>query len=137
MATDADKDLAEHQNLGQTYVSKLFAPVAPGAVFGAPVVSGEYAIITASEVGASGGFGSGWGRGNRPAPSSSTGTTPAGSGGGGGGGGSHARPVAAIVIGPNGVTVRPIVDVTKLALTGLAAVGAVAAAYLRLRVKAR
>lgn len=36
--------------------------------------------------------------------------------GGGGGGYSHARPVAVITIGPNGVHVKPIVDATKIAI---------------------
>jgi hypothetical protein len=39
------------------------------------------------------------------------------------------RPVAIVAIGPNGVTVRPVVDVTKLALAALTA----SAAMLGLR----
>ena len=138
--TDDTRHLAETVGLGQAYVSKIFAAVEPGAVFGAPVVMGEYAVITASEVVAGGGSGSGWGSGDRGTPphGASGGQDQGGSGGGnGGGGGAHARPVAAIVVGPNGVAVRPIFDVTKLAIAGLTAVGAVAAAYLLLRAKAR
>jgi hypothetical protein len=47
----------------------------------------------------------------------------------GGGGGSMGRPVAIVTIGPSGVTVRPVVDVTKVALAALTA----AAAMLGLR----
>jgi len=46
-----------------------------------------------------------------------------GGGGGGGGGRAFARPVAAIVVTPNGVRVKPIVDVTKIALAALTAFG--------------
>jgi uncharacterized spore protein YtfJ len=78
-------------------VDKLYMAAQPGAVFGPPVVVGDYMVITASEVAA-----------------------------GGGGGGSLGRPIAAIVIGPNGVKVRPIVDATKLALAAITAWGAIA-----------
>ncbi len=37
----------------------------------------------------------------------------------GGGGGAVGRPVAAIVIGPDGVKVRPVVDVTKIAIAAM------------------
>ncbi len=37
-------------------------------------------------------------------------------GGGGGGAGAMARPIAAIIIEPEGVRVEPIVDVTKVVL---------------------
>ncbi len=39
----------------------------------------------------------------------------------GGGGGSSGRPVAIIVVGPVGVAVKPIFDITKVALAGIAA----------------
>jgi hypothetical protein len=44
-----------------------------------------------------------------------------GAGGLGGGGGAMGRPVAIIAIGPEGVTVKPVMDVTKVALAGLTA----------------
>jgi uncharacterized spore protein YtfJ len=103
---------------------------------------GDYTVITASEVAAGGGFGFGRGMGSSPAPngsprSSSNGDeskTPeatGGGGGGGGGGGSTARPVALIVIGPTGVEVRPVVDVTKIALAALTGLGVVVPMILR------
>ena len=49
------------------------------------------------------------------------------SGGGsgiGGGGGSAGRPVATIIIGPEGVQVEPVVDVTKIALAVFTTAGA-------------
>ena len=54
-----------------------------------------------------------------------------------GAGASTARPVAAIVIGPEGVKVRPIVDVTKLGIAAIGAWSAVALVALRTARKAR
>jgi uncharacterized spore protein YtfJ len=111
-------------------VDKLYMAAQPGAVFGPPVVVGDYMVITASEVAAGGGFGFGMGtapaqEANGTAPHDSQ-AGPAGGAGAGGGGGSLGRPIAAIVIGPNGVKVRPIVDATKLALAAITAWGAIA-----------
>ena len=120
-------------------LEKIFAAAQPGAVFGQPVDAGSYTLITASEVTSGGGFGVGMGRGPAPKPDAkqsqpAQAAPPAGrqsvrGSGFGGGGGSMGRPVAIIVIGPNGVTVRPIVDVTKVALAALTA----SAAMLGLR----
>jgi uncharacterized spore protein YtfJ len=119
-------------------LEKMFAAARPGAVFGQPVEAGGYTLITASEVTSGGGFGVGTGRGpaprdsRRPSPVEAappSGGQPVGGGGFGGGGGSMGRPVAVIAIGPNGVTVRPVVDVTKVALAALTA----SLAMLRLR----
>ncbi len=117
-------------------------------VFGPPVTGGGYTVIPAAEIASGGGLGSGmgFGRGPRPArgraagrpgESAETGSVSkdvdesssqnGGGGGGGGGGGSMGRPVAAIVIGPDGVSVRPVLDVTKLVLTGLGVFTAVLA----------
>lgn len=122
------------REMGEEFIQKIFGAGQPGTVFSAPVVSGAYTIITASEVLAAGGFGFGYGSGSVPGATSATPTGEAGpvatsqdgagsgsGGGGGGGGGSSGRPVAAIVIGPDGVKIEPIVDVTKI---GLAAIGA-------------
>ena len=115
-------------------LEKMFAAARPGAVFGQPVEAGGYTLITASEVTSGGGFGVGTGRG--PVPRDSRQPTPVeaappagsqsvGGGGFGGGGGSMGRPVAVIAIGPSGVTVRPVVDVTKVILAALTASAAV------------
>jgi uncharacterized spore protein YtfJ len=113
----------------RTVMERIFAAAQPGAVYNEPVVSGNYTIITASEVAAGGGFGSGMGFG--PAtPSakkqpdeevSQVEQADSGGGGIGGGGGSAGRPVAVIIIGPDGVTVKPVFDVTKIALAGITA----------------
>ena len=98
-------------------------------VFGQPVVSGQYTVITAADIASGGGFGSGMGFGlprTRPVEVADQQVQPAerpaegAGGGGGGGGGSMGRPVATIVIGPDGVEVKPVLDVTKISLTALA-----------------
>lgn len=91
-------------------------------VFSQPVESGEYKVLTASSVSVAMGFGYSRGGGesisekaeseNEEASSPSIWKTM----GGGGGGASAARPVAAIELGPNGVRVEPIVDITKIGL---------------------
>jgi hypothetical protein len=48
-----------------------------------------------------------------------------GGGGGGGGGRTEGRPVAAIEIGPDGVRVRPVIDLTRVGVTALFAALAV------------
>src|SRR5438045_1652345 len=105
-----------------TLSERIFAAARPDAVYSAPVVSGNYTIVTASEVTAGGGFGFGGGLGGRSTPSSTkeqpeevrsqSEQLDSGGGGLGGGGGSSGRPVAVIVIGPDGVTVKPVFDAT-------------------------
>src|SRR5438105_3219363 len=99
--SDAASTVHMDQEQGVRMFEKLFAAAQPGTVFSPPVVSGQYTVITASEVSVGGGFGSGRGFGPANAPSgegeaTSEGTPRqwAGGGGMGGGGGSTARPVA-------------------------------------------
>jgi uncharacterized spore protein YtfJ len=114
-----------------TMLEKLFAAAQPGAVYGQPVSSERYTVITAAEVTSGGGFGMGLGLGPgsrsraKAAPTAETappGDSQIGGGGGvGGGGGAMGRPVAIIAIGPDGVRIKPVVDVTKVALAALTA----------------
>jgi uncharacterized spore protein YtfJ len=104
-------------------VDRIFGAAQASAVYSAPVTTGAYTVIAASEVTAGGGFGSGQGSG-----------PPEGSGGGmGGGGGSSGRPVAVIVVGPDGVQVKPIFDVTKFGLAVLTAWAAMLVNVMRLK----
>jgi uncharacterized spore protein YtfJ len=118
------------------FFDKILAAARPSAVFSAPVVSGEYTVITASEIFAGGGFGFGGGAGpaeHSARPGVEVGEPGMASGsGGGGGGGSHSRPVAAVIIGPKGVKVRPIVDATRIALAVMSAMAGVAFIALRM-----
>jgi uncharacterized spore protein YtfJ len=116
----------ENQEQAAEVVERLFAVARPGAVYGEPVTVGEHTVITASEVkvGMGFGYGSGGGVGLKPAEGEAASEDEAqdeGDGvgfgtGGGGGGVSGGRPVAVINIGPGGVRVEPVVDVTKIAL---------------------
>ncbi len=107
-------------------MDKVLAAAQPGAVYGAPVNKDGYTIITANEVMAGGGYGYGKGAGTAPPPPGETDqakmmSAVSAGGGGGGGGYSNARPVAIIVMGPDGVDVKPIIDVTKLGIAGISA----------------
>lgn len=95
-------------------LTALFGEAHPGAVFSDPIQSGEDIVITAAAWDRAGGFGWGSGGGGE-GPDRGEG------GGGGGGGSSEGRPVAVIRITPDGIEVEPIIDVTKIAVTGLLA----------------
>jgi uncharacterized spore protein YtfJ len=56
-------------------------------------------------------------------------------GGGGGGGTSSGRPVAVISVGPDGVEVEPIVDVTKIGLALLTTIGSMGLMFLKMKKK--
>jgi uncharacterized spore protein YtfJ len=76
-------------------------------VFREPVHVGDTVVIPAAAIAYGGGFGFGGDRGD--------------AGGGGGGGWNDGRPVAVVEAGPDGVRIRPVVDVTKIGLTLVAA----------------
>lgn len=126
---------------------KIFSAAQPGAVFGQPVQAGNYTVITASEVVAGGGFGfgAGWGPGPEAAHRAAGEEAvrpegpvpPAGGSGGGGGGWSMGRPVATIVVGPDGVKFQPVVDVTKIAIAAVTAWAAMLGAMRGFRRMAR
>ncbi|HET6317275.1 MAG TPA: hypothetical protein VFG86_12515 [Chloroflexota bacterium] len=99
-------------------LDKITAAAQPSATFSQPIEANGYTVITASEAMSTGGFG--------------TGNDQTGNAGGGGGGFAMSRPVATIVIGPEGVKIRPVIDVTKLAIAGITAWGAMAIALARM-----
>ena len=124
----AGSGLREQQQ-GLAVMERLIAVAEPGAIFGEPVIGGEYTVITASEVAIGLGFGYGGGGRTAPAADEQSGTVQRtvanGYGGGaGGGGGASARPVAVISIGPDGVQVKPVIDQTKIMLALLTGAGA-------------
>ncbi|MFN2155300.1 MAG: hypothetical protein ACK2UX_08700 [Anaerolineae bacterium] len=112
-------------------VARLSDAAQPSAVFGEPVTSGDRTVITACEVTMGLGFGYGMGSAGGK-PSGEEGgegekgpPMPAVSGGGGGGGNATARPVAVIHVGPEGVDVEPVVDVTKISLAFFTMLGSI------------
>ncbi|MBN2045739.1 MAG: hypothetical protein JW757_12005 [Anaerolineales bacterium] len=108
---------------------RLFEVVQPDTVFSKPKRTGEYTLITASEVVTGLGSGYGFGSYTPPLPEGSLKEDveiemEGGTGGGGGGGGmATGRPVAVISVGPDGVTVHPVIDRTKLGIALLSAIG--------------
>ena len=119
---------------------RLFEVIQPETVFSKPKRTGEYTLITASEVAT--GLGSGYGFGSwMPSLPEQT-TDPkkdieieieGGNSAGGGGGVSTGRPVAVISVGPEGVTVHPVIDRTKLGIALLSAVGSMFLAISRFK----
>jgi uncharacterized spore protein YtfJ len=109
-------------------LGRLFDVAQAGSVFSEPISAGDRIVITAAEVTAGVGMGMGAGMGSDEGEEKAEkveGKTSGGGGGGGGGGGSMARPVATIIIGPSGVQVEPVVDVTKLGIAFFTALGAI------------
>lgn len=138
MSDELNKLILENipnQQRANELLGKMFEVTKPTAVFSQPVTSGEYTVITASELtaafgtgyGGGGGFGSPEGEGDQR-------EQPGGYGGGGGGGGTTTgRPVAAISIGPDGVEVHSIMDPTKFGIAIATAVGAMFVALGRMK----
>ncbi len=121
-------------------MNKLVGIGDPGAVFSPPLTVGERTLVTASEsyVALGLGFGSGseLNLDEQPSGTSATDESPrlTSQGGGGGGGGlSLRRPIAAIVVGPHGVEVQPIIDLTKIGLAFITVLGSMAFLLSRMR----
>jgi uncharacterized spore protein YtfJ len=127
-------------------LTKLTDVAQPGTVFGEPLTVGEHAVITASEVSVGLGYGYGMGGGSAPAAAAAdegeagegAGPVESGAGGGGGGGGSAmARPVAVVQVGPQGIRVEPVIDVTKISLAFLTMLGSMLMLTRKMRRRAR
>jgi uncharacterized spore protein YtfJ len=138
----------EQQAKSLEQLDRLLQASRPDAVFGKPITVGDSQILTASETFATVGFGFGVGGGEAlegaPEPreqrenedeAESGGV--GGGGGGGGGGLSLGRPVAVVRVDPLGVTVEPIVDVTKIALAAFTALGSMFLMFARMARKAQ
>ena len=100
---------------GAEQVSRALERAASGeGAVGPSTTVGDRAVIPLLETLASGGFGGGAGGG------------PQGEGGGGGGGGGvgRSRAIAVAIVEPDGVKIRPVVDLTGLALPAASAVAA-------------
>lgn len=92
-------------------MSRIFGEASPSTLFSAPERVGDDLVITAAAWERAGGFGFGTGEGRGEAGDVGSGQ------GGGGGGMSQGRPVAVIRVGPGGVEVTPVLDLTKIGLT--------------------
>jgi len=105
----------------QDTMEEFLAAADVRVVYGEPIQHDDTMIIPTAEVLCGMGFGVGSGSGT----STDNPEKPAqGSGSGGGGGGRIlSRPVAVIVASPEGVRVEPVVDITKIGLAALTALG--------------
>jgi uncharacterized spore protein YtfJ len=112
-------------DMARKTLDKILNAASVEAVYAAPIQHGETIIIPSAEVVGVAGFGYGTGGGKDDKSN-------VGGGGGGGWGRTFSRPVAAIVIEPNGVRVEPIVDVTKIALAVFTTFGFMAAMAARM-----
>lgn len=113
----------------QSTMDKFLSTANVNAVFAKPVRQGETVVISCSEVFAGMGFGVGEGSGEGKEGDEKGKASGAG---GGGGGSTFARPVAVIVASPEGVTVRPVIDTTKIGLAALTTLGFMLATLARL-----
>lgn len=103
------------------------------AVYGEPLVhEGQMIIPTAEVISVLGvGYGGGGGTGEPETPNAQPSI---GAGGGGGGGGKiFSRPVAVVIADPAGVRIEPVVDVTKLGLAALTAMGFMIGMFFKMR----
>jgi uncharacterized spore protein YtfJ len=91
-------------------LESLTGPLTVRDVFSSPHEIGDRIVITAASVEKAGGFGFGAGGD----------ADESGGGGGGGGGNVQGRPVAVIDVGPEGVTVHPVLDVTRIGVAVIA-----------------
>lgn len=106
----------------QDTVDEFLAAADVGVVYGEPIKHEDTLIIPTAEVLCVMGFG--LGSGGATDTSKTPESPSSGSGSGGGGGGRIlSRPVAVVVASPEGVRVEPVIDLTKLALAGLTALG--------------
>lgn len=119
--TDYTHVITANWEKSMNVLNRLFEIAKPSAVFGEPIQKDEYTVITASEMAMGLGLGTGAGSGTEEAENEDA--APESGGGGGGGGGGWSRPVAVISIGPKGVEVEPVVDVTKLGLAFFTMIG--------------
>jgi uncharacterized spore protein YtfJ len=109
-------------------VSKLVDAADVTKVYGRPIKQGDVSVIPASENLTFMGFGIGAGGGTDIGEEGGVGT----GGGGGGGGRTLSRPVAIIVVSPEGAYVEPVMDPTKIAMAAITAAGFMFGMMLRM-----
>jgi uncharacterized spore protein YtfJ len=90
-----------------------------GAVFGEPIREGNVTVVPVAEVRFTFGYGYGSGRGRGEGIEGNPSTAEQGSGGGSGAGG-RASAKGYLRISADGVRFEPVLDVTRLALAGIA-----------------
>jgi uncharacterized spore protein YtfJ len=124
MTDEMDTKTPEESGLDvfQDTMEEFLAAADVRVVYGEPIMHEDTMIIPTAEVLCGVGFGVGSGSGTSAEQNPEKPMRGAGSGGGGGGR-ILSRPVAVVVASPEGVRVEPVVDITKIALAALTAVG--------------
>ena len=121
-------DIDRAHKIVQETMSKLVDAADVSKVFGRPIKQGDVTVVPASEHLTLMGFGVGAGGGESTGENGGTGA----GGGGGGGGRTLSRPVAIIVVTPEGAYVEPVMDPTKVALAAITAAGFMFGMMLRM-----
>src|SRR4030042_514668 len=124
MTDEMDTNIPEDSGLDrfQDTLDEFLAAADVRVVYGEPIEHDETMIIPTAEVLC--GLGFGVGRGGATSSELGQEKPSQGSGSGGGGGGRIlSRPVAVVIVNSEGVRVEPVVDITKIALAGLTALG--------------
>ena len=124
---------------GMALLGKLTEAASPQAVYSQPVQLGDTTVITANAVSVALGFGLvGFVLGRKESgQEENQQERNEVNGGGGGGGFTRARPVAVISIRPEGVEVKPVIDVTQIGLALISAVGALFIASQKIKKMAK
>jgi len=129
--SDENKDIMTEEQLTaaneaagviENTMGKFLDAASVDHVYSEPVKYGDTVVIPAAEVFSVAGFGYGFGSGSSGEEEEGEGGS--GEGGGGGGGGRVlARPVAVVVVSPEGVRVEPVADRTKVLLALITTLG--------------
>jgi uncharacterized spore protein YtfJ len=99
-------------------IEKMVDELGVGAVFGEPIREGDVTVVPVAEVRFTFGYGYGSGRGSREEPEGQPRMDEGGGGGSGAGGRASAK--GYIRISAHDVRFEPVLDVTRLALAGIA-----------------
>ena len=121
-------DIDHAHTIVQETMSNLIVSADVAKVYGRPIKQVDVTVIPASENLTLMGFGVGAGGGESTGENGGVGT----GGGGGGGGRTLSRPVAIIVVTPEGAYVEPVMDPTKVAMAAITAAGFMFGMMLRM-----
>jgi len=124
---DMEKELQSMATASSEVMNKLAEVARVDAVFGQPVQHGDSVVISCAEISMGGGMGMGGG----PGKDTEQGKLTVGMGTGAGGG-ATGRPIAIVILSPEGVRVQPVVDVTKVALAFFTTAAFILAQFVRL-----
>ncbi len=121
-------DIDHAHTIVQETMSNLIDSADVTKVYGRPIKQGDVTVVPASENLTFLGFGVGAGGGESTGENGGVGT----GGGGGGGGRTLSRPVAIIIVTPEGAYVEPVMDPTKVAMAAITAAGFMFGMMLRM-----